>query len=320
MRRQFILIFTFISILIAAPQAGRHAAHAQHAPQVAIYFVSLDNVTDDPVRGFVTTKSAHATWTVQVVITNPVTNPATFQDLVWSNAYDNSLKFGGANASRGVVDPALFPAPQIDWAIDSLAPGETAVLVFQLSTHTPGDREPPGTPLGCRAWESGAVLSYRLAGDPTNLSVDFEARQWCVDEDPPWITFSFTPAKMWRVRAPGCFASEAVRIEVASNSSVSVTFDEFADLTSADGQGYPPIPTWYSRGGDLSQAVWNGWIAAADFNGTKWTFTKSAQLESGVAETIWNRICVGPEHPAAEYEDEGAITLVLRGVETHVDP
>jgi len=313
------VIFSFL-IVIATVYFLAPATTAQKPPHVTIDVTPGDNVIVDANGDFHVPLRTRLYWTVDVTIANPADNPDTFQNMVWFNNYDAALEIVSAVATHGnVAYTTPSPPTQIHWQVGSLAPGATAHLRFVLATRVNRGGQQLYASAGCEPWESGAVLHYRVVGQPGNRSMEFAARQRCVEEDPPWVSFSITSRKDWRLRGPGCFVSEAARIEIASNDRVSIMFEEFGDLTYLESPSSPPIPTSYAWGDDLRQIGPREFLRAGAFNGTVWTFGPSSALEAGITETLWSQVCIGPEHRSSEYEDEGIVTITLHGASTYID-
>lgn len=307
----FLPITSIILILVSSCVVG-----AQVPPDVTTYIAPSDELIVDPNGVFIIPKSARAAWRLDVVISNTRPYPSTYTELVWQNRYEAALEIITATADRGNVSYAPWPSNEIEWSIGTLAPGQSATLRIELAVRTTEAGAQSYSEVGCGLWETGAKVHYLLNHNP-GLHLSSVHRR-CVVEAPPWITISLATRKDWHLRRPGCFAAEAFAIDLASNSAVSVSFEAFADLMRIDDPSNAAIPTWYARGRETAR--WESWIPAAALNEERLQYVQSSELESGISETFWHRLCVGPEHVASGYQNEGVITVAIPAGSTRVTP
>ena len=311
----FALLILGILVALCSP------ATTAQKPQVTVAITPSVDVVVDPRGDFHVPFGTLLHWTVSVTIANPETNPDTFQGLAWSNNYDPSLAFVSAVADRGSVTyKAAPPAAHISWAIEALAPGESASLQFRLATRVNSAGQQLYRTLGCAAWESGAVLHYRLASRSGSFTLEFPARQRCVKEDLPWVQFSVTSRRDSHLPSPSCFVPEAARarVEIASNEQVFVTLQAFGHFEHQDSPPLPPIPTYYTWGDYFYQIGYRESLASGSLNGTVWTFGPASALDAGSLETLWTQICLASDHGFWEYEDLSLVTITLHSGSAYV--
>lgn len=303
--------FIFFSCLVQAQDKPK--------PEIETRIIPVSNSRVDENDDIYITKDTRAVWLVEIVVDN--TTPDTyFQGVNWLNAYDEGIEILDIALTKGSVFYNSSLPAEINWQIGILPPGETALLRFNAATRVTDEGKNFYLEIGCQSLVSDGDLVYRLPNENTWEVIKSVIRQLCVEEAPPWVTVSLTSRKDWRLRRPGCYASEATVIELASNGSVAITFDEFDNLVNVDDPFAPSIPMWYAWGEDFNEALWHGWIPVNSFNGTEKTYGPPLDLESGISETLWNQICIDPEHPAGHYENEAMITIALRGGSTWIDP
>jgi hypothetical protein len=129
-----------------------------------------------------------------------------------------------------------------------------------------------------------------------------------------WVLWGISGTRIdWRARKPGVYASSALAALIMSNCDVFIDFENFGDLynpLSVD----PYIETFYGFTRLCSnQGIDDvNWIPAEELN------YHDVLIEDGCfwirAWRLWNKIIVGNQNTAGEYENEATITLTLINV------
>ncbi|MEW6046437.1 MAG: hypothetical protein AB1609_08140 [Bacillota bacterium] len=270
------------------------------------------------------TQNADGSWTVQVgeriewAVTWTVANisAGTVFNVRLGNNYSAEIDVApsSVDASRGQVTVAPVGGPNsataVAWSIGDMPAGSTAVLSFHIATGlNPAGKQQYTSPgdycldsaLTVK-WDNGSVSKggYSLNCVPVHVG------------DPPWMRIEITNTqKDWRIRKPGDYVSLGLQVIVASNSSVSIQFRDFADLMPLAGNAASPLPVLYAAGDSLQQASQAGWWTADELNQQVISFRKSDALEQGVTWSLWQRLVVGPSQSSSEYEDQATLVFVL---------
>ena len=177
----------------------------------------------------------------------------------------------------------------------------------------------PSVEAKARAWTSGAILNQSCNKElwPVDVAVHASVAQW--------ISWSITGTRWdWRVRKPGTYATDCISFTVASNNSVGVDYDGFANLVyegTVVQDTLGEIATYYAWGttgqGTPPKA---GWVSATELIGDDDDIPNSAVLHGGQTFKLWNKIVVEPCHSSCEYHDDATITLSLTNMKAWIDP
>ena len=203
------------------------------------------------------------------------------------------------------------------WSEFSLKPGESASLTFLVQTGVNPGGYQQYNECGTYFLHSGGVLKYKPAGQG-QVSIGggedwrFKVRV-CGDppEDPPTICFEVSAEGVeWYVRKPGDYFTKlldsTVRVTSETNQEivVGVTFSEFGELISEDGQN---VPVWYSFTGEQD------WMTPNNLNRTELELKASAANEASFS--MWQRIVLDSQSPGI-YQNTGVITFTLVNSQT----
>lgn len=250
----------------------------------------------------------HVIWTVKNTTAFPV------QNVELRNNYSAEIVVDqrSVNGSRGEVDIRRlgggYGATRVYWSIGTLQGGSSASLSFRIHTGTnPKGKQHYADP-GDYCLDSALTIRWKHGSKSLQcIPVRVDDKKWMRIELP------FT-RKDWRVLKPGDYTSLALQVRLFSNSSVSVEFHGFHDLTLQD----PPpdasllsIPTWYATGRTLAEAFMSGWWQAAELNAQRFTFNESDSLEDGLDWYLWERLNVAPGHQAGDYRAGGTVRFIL---------
>lgn len=304
----------FLCLLLALP------AGAAKRPLAVTYEIEAitEGVTRDADGFWLVPLGERVEWQVVWTVTN--TALSTVRDVTLRNNYSAEIEVDprSITGSRGHVEARRLGqgrgATQVLWSIGDLPSGSSASLTFRIHTGlNPAGKQHYNDPgeycldSALTIWWQGGSSSFPC------LPVRVRENDWLRVEVP------FT-RKDWRVRQAGEYASLALQLRIASNSSVMVQFYGFLDLTmeGPDGSAPASLATWYATGETLAAASQRGWWTAAALNEQRFPFTASPALEEGVDWYLWERIQVTPGHPSGEYRTQGTVRLILANANVRV--
>lgn len=124
-----------------------------------------------------------------------------------------------------------------------------------------------------------------------------------------WVIFHFSASEWtWFVRKPGEYASKVLTGSIESNGGVLVDFENFDPLLCTDGSGqvlethYAVAPVVY-QAGDLT------WMTPQELNSYQINLDEPPIVPATWA--LWQRVVVDNSAKAAEFEDDGFISILL---------
>lgn len=112
----------------------------------------------------------------------------------------------------------------------------------------------------------------------------------------------------FRVLRPGMYASVLSVIQLSGTGTASLQFDDFDHVKYLADPAAPPIEMQFGFGNTLDEADASGWLAADELNNHVLQFNP-AEIEGGVALTIWVRLLVEDYHFSSDYEVSGNLRL-----------